>query len=94
MAISLSGTLLTSGGLGPGWGWSRLSRATLSLLCRPENCTIGYQTRAERGARDPGQSSIRPCFLPHMGPLPVSPSTLHSCGPARRLHTGGGEGAL
>lgn len=70
MAISLCqcGTLLTSG------GWSRLVLASRLSRATPYSA-IGYQTRAERGARGPGQSSIRPGFLPHMAPSPSLPVT-------------------
>ena len=89
MAISLCqcGTLLTSG------GWSRLVLASRLSRATPYSA-IGYQTRAERGARGPGQSSIRPGFLPHMAPPSPSLPVTHSRGPARRLYAGGGEGAL
>lgn len=87
MAISLCqcGTLLTSG------GWSRLVLASRLSRATPYSA-IGYQTRAERGARGPGQSSIRPGFLPHMAPpspsLPVTPLPRSRTAAVRRWRRG------
>ena len=89
MAISLSGSVARCSLVGAGPGWS-LRPGSLALLPTLLSAIRPAQNVAR--ARGPGQSSIRPGFLPHMGPpspsLPVTPRS------ARRLYAGGGEGAL